>query len=36
MIGFDLREYFNELEVLLEVNHFYLHRQGGSYWANGL
>jgi hypothetical protein len=36
MAGFDLREYFNELECVLEVNHFYLHRQGGSDWADGL
>jgi hypothetical protein len=36
MIGYDLREYFNELEGVLKVNHFYLHRQGGSYWADGL
>ena len=38
MTGIDLREYFNELECVcvLEVNHFYLHRQGGSDWADGL
>jgi hypothetical protein len=36
MIAFDLGEYFNELECVLEVNHFYFHRQGCSYWADGL